>query len=282
MPTPSQEPPAPGAPCPALPDAVFAALRGAFPPAVDAVLVLGSGLGDFTATLETVRTLRQAEIPDYPASTVAGHAGAILHCRAAGRDLLVFQGRLHGYEGYSAAETAYPGLVAAAFGARRLIATNAAGGLAPHLRAGDLMLLTDYLVLPLARRMGLPLQPLGGADRAPLLDDEARTALLGAALEAGVPLAEGVYGFCSGPTYETRAEIAFLRRMGADAVGMSTVPELLAARAAGVRTVGISCITNATSTVPVAVSHDEVTRVAAGAGERMARLLHAFFRTLPA
>jgi purine-nucleoside phosphorylase len=271
---------------------MISCLKENFPGRFDAAVVLGSGLGGFADRLPVRHRLATADIPGYPASTVAGHSGAIIDAACEGRRLLIFDGRIHGYEGYAPLETSLPAIIAHALGAGMFIVTNAAGGLHPGFNAGDLMLITDYFVLPLAPRMGLALTRLTGyndreglADRgerpSTLLDPRIRSLTLAAAAEANVALREGTYGYCSGPSYETRAEIHFLRRAGSDAVGMSTVPELITARMLGLGAVAISCITNKARTVPTTVSHEEVTSVAAQASDRLSRLLTALIRSLP-
>lgn len=264
-----------------IPASLLDAVRSALPGRVDAAVVLGSGLGDFAAGVELTASLDLTTMPGYPAVTVKGHAGRIDRCCIGGKNVLLFEGRLHGYEGHAVDVAAWPVTIAAAMGARMLVVTNAAGGIDPRLRAGDLMLITDYLVLPLAPGMGLPLQRLGGSGRVRALAPEHRALVQRAAADAGVRLEEGSYGFCSGPTYETRAEISFLRSTGIAAVGMSTVPEYIAAAAAGLPVIGISCITNQARTVPTRVTHDEVTRVAAAVSERLSRLLHALLPAFP-
>jgi purine-nucleoside phosphorylase len=196
---------------------------------------------------------------------------------------LLFQGRVHGYEGYDAACTALPAFIAAALGARVLVLTNAAGGLDPSFIAGDLMLITDVLVLTGARSMGLELQrgiPSLHPLPRPLFHPDVLDLARRAASESHVRLREGVYGFCSGPTYETRAEIAYYRLAGVQAVGMSTASEVFAAAQYKLPVVAVSCVTNIARTVRQAVSHDEVTAVAAQASDRLSRLVHTFLRLL--
>lgn len=262
--------------------ALDAALRAFAGDAIDIAVVLGSGLGDFAETVEVHDAVDAAALPDYPVSTIAGHRGRLLVASLHGRRLLLFQGRVHGYEGHPASATALPAAVSAALGARALILTNAAGGLDPRFSAGDLMLVSDLLVLPAAQRMGLDLQsaPGGPPLPRPLLDAALLGSARAAAADARVLLREGVYGYCSGPTYETRAEIAFYRMAGAQAVGMSTAPEVLAATRLGLPALAISCITNIARTVRQTVSHAEVTEVAGQASERLSRLMHALIRRM--
>ena len=230
-------------------------------------LVLGSGLGALADRVEEPVAVPYAEIPGFANATVAGHAGRLVAGRLEGVDVVVFQGRYHAYEGHDPTALATPVRTAAALGARTLIVTCAAGGVTRRLAPGTLMLLTDHLNL-----MGL--NPLVGPARPdeprfpdltdaydPALRERARAA----AAELGVELAEGVYAAMLGPSYETPAEIRMLERLGADAVGMSTVPEVIAARAAGLRVLGIALITNAAAgVVEGGLDHQEV--IAAGTG----------------
>ncbi|MDT8325001.1 MAG: purine-nucleoside phosphorylase [Bacteroidota bacterium] len=254
------------------------ALRDFTGGSVDGAVILGSGLGSFSDTLPCPRSMSTAELPGYPVSTVRGHSGALHLCTCATQRLLLFQGRVHGYEGYSAAQVTLPVRIAAALGAKKLLVTNAAGGLHPTFAAGDFMLITDVLSLPATSGMGLPLEQYlsaGGTPPRPLIAPQLLETGRAAAADAGVRLREGSYGFCSGPTYETRAEIAFFRLAGADAVGMSTLPEILAARLLGMDVLGLSCITNKALTVAQEVSHAEVTAVATRVADDFARLLRA-------
>jgi purine-nucleoside phosphorylase len=285
----------------ALSDRTAGALREAFPGGADCAVVLGSGLGGFAETLVSDIRIPLSDIPEAPLPGIAGHGGALIRARAGARTVLLFSGRVHGYEGRTTAEQCFPALASAALGVPVYIATNAAGGINPQFDAGELMLISDLIALPLARGFGLPLNALrrveqsdwsDKSDRSDLsdlsdhltsrlvLDDMLLAHMRAAALSSGVKLREGVYGYCAGPSYETRAEIAFLRRAGVDAVGMSTFPELLAAHRAGLRIAGISCITNKARTVPTSVSHEEVTTVAAQSSERFSRLLTAVLSTL--
>lgn len=251
--------------------------------AVDAAIVLGSGLGRFADTVEVHAAVDTREFPGYPVSTIAGHEGRLLLARAHGLRILLFQGRVHGYEGYAPGHTALPARIAAALHARVLVATNAAGGLDPAFAAGDLMLITDLLVLPAARLMGLEVQGRFTPDTPlprPLFAPGLLACAREAAAEAGVRLREGTYGFCSGPTYETRSEIAFFRLAGAHAAGMSTAPEIIAAARASLPVLAVSCITNVARTVRQPVSHAEVTSTAARASGELARLVHAFLRRM--
>jgi purine-nucleoside phosphorylase len=246
--------------------------RDRLPARIDAAVVLGSGLDAFSATLRPTHEIRVSDIPGWPRTHVPGHAGRIMAAQCGGRGILVFRGRPHMYEGHDAQAAAAPAELAAALGARFFLVTSAAGGLHPTLLPGDLFLSTDILVSPLAPGMGSAMAQTAGEPRR-ILDPALQRCARWAATDLGLALREGVYAFCSGPTYETRAEIRMLRRIGADAVGMSTAPEVLAAARIGMRVLALSCITNTTSTVPRRVSHANVTSVAEAAAERMSSLL---------
>ena len=209
-------------------------------------VVLGSGLGAFAEQLSSLSRIPYSEIPDMPRSSVVGHAGNLCAGTLAGVPLVCLQGRAHVYEGNSPARSAFGVRVLAELGCQSVLLTNAAGGIHPSFAPGDLMLITDHLNL-----MGN--SPLfgpnyGSGPRFPDLsqayDLELQSAARHAALTAGVTLREGVYAAMLGPSYETPAEIRMLRALGADAVGMSTVPEVIALRHLGVRVGAMSCITN--------------------------------------
>ena len=224
-------------------------------------LILGSGLGGLTRSITQNVRLPFAEIPGFPAATVAGHDGALIVGQLGGQRVAALSGRFHMYEGHSAALAAFPVRVLHALGARVLFVSNAAGGISPKLAVGDLMMICDHLNL-----MGA--NPLVGAaedgevrfpDMTDAYDPGLRRSLRTTAEKLGIPLREGVYAGLLGPSYETPAEVKMLRSLGADAVGMSTVPEVIVARALGMRVAGVSCITNAAAGVTgAALSHAEV------------------------
>ena len=250
----------------------------------EVALVLGSGLAGAARLLEDARSIPLAEVPHVGAPTVSGHPGRLSVGRVGALRVAVLQGRLHTYEGWSAAETAYPVQLLIRLGARVLILTNASGGVREDLRPGDWMVVTDHLNLsgknplegPNDDRLGPRFPDLSRA-----YDAELRARLLQAGAGQGVPLQQGVYAMLSGPSYETPAEIRMLRRLGADAVGMSTVPEVIAAVHLGARVACLSCITNAAAGMGSApLSHAEVQAVARTAEEAGVRLLRAFFESL--
>lgn len=229
-------------------------------------LVLGSGLGDFADTLEDAVRIPYSQIPDFPQPTVEGHTGAFVFGKKAGKSVVVLQGRLHYYEGFSQQELTLPIRVLAAIGIKTLVLTNAAGGVNTGFQAGDLMLISDHINYSGANPLiGPNLSDFGPRfpDVSDLYNAELREKIKHAAAQAGIRLQEGVYMMFSGPNYETPAEVRMARVLGADAVGMSTVPEALVAGHCGVKVAGISCITNmAAGVLPVKLNHNEVVETA--------------------
>lgn len=229
-------------------------------------LVLGSGLGDYTDTLEDAVRIPYSEIPNFPVPTIAGHAGALVFGRKCGREVVVMQGRIHYYEGLPQQEITLPIRVLAALGVQTVVLTNACGGVNLDFAPGDLMLISDHINFSGSNPLiGQNLDAFGPRfpDMSDLYTSSLRAAILEKAEEAGIPLREGVYAMYSGPNYETPAEIRMFRIMGADTVGMSTVPEALVAGHCGMQVVGVSCITNmAAGVLPVKLSHAEVTETA--------------------
>ena len=230
-------------------------------------MVLGSGLGDYADTLEETVILPYSDIPGFPLPTVPGHNGAMVFGKKQGRDVVVLQGRIHYYEGLPMQQITLPIRVLAALGVKTVILTNAAGGVNTGFHPGDLMLLSDHInysgMNPL---IGPNLDAFGPRfpDMSDLYTAELRSRIHTAAREAGIQLQEGVYAMYSGPNYETPAEIRMFRVLGADAVGMSTVPEALVAGHCGMQVVGISCITNmAAGVLPQKLNHSEVMETAA-------------------
>ena len=210
-------------------------------------ITLGSGLGDLAEQLTDAVQIPYGDIPHFPVSTVAGHKGQFVVGKLEGREVLCMQGRFHYYEGYDLKQVTLPVRVMKLLGIGTLIVTNAAGGINTGFRPGNLMLIEDHLNLtgenPL---IGENLEAFGERffDMTVAYDREYRTLAENLAAELDIPLQKGVYAWLTGPNYETPAEIRYLRTIGADAVGMSTVPEVLVARHCGLRVCGISCITN--------------------------------------
>jgi purine-nucleoside phosphorylase len=252
---------------------------------VDVAIVLGSGLSGLADAVEDATVVSYSEIDGFPRPDheLAGHAGKLVVGMIGGKKVACFQGRLHCYQGFSAKEAAYTARLASAMGAGVFLATNAAGGISPDLRAGDIVLLSDHVNLmgdnPLVGWAG----PKGGFPFVPMrdaYDPELRRIAVEAALEADVPLEpEGVYFALLGPTYETPAEVEMLARLGADIVGMSTVPEVIAARALGMRVLALSLVTN--TAAGVGLDHAEVLEIGRVAAQRMEALAIAILHRLP-
>lgn len=244
-------------------------------------IILGSGLGALAASVEFATIIPYHEIPDWPVSTVIGHQGNLVIGKLEGKDIVVMQGRVHYYEGYSIAQVALPIRVFQRLGIEILVVTNAAGGVNPNFAPGDLMLITDQINL-----IGMAgLNPLRGPNldevgtrfpdmsRAydPVLMELARKV----AVEENIHLQEGVYICLAGPSFETPADLRFLRLIGADAVGMSTVPEVITARHGGTRVLGISGISNkANLDGETITTHEEVM----AAGDKLSPLLTTLIR----
>lgn len=229
-------------------------------------LVLGSGLGDFADTLESAVKIPYSEIPAFPVPTVSGHSGALVFGKKCGQDVVVLQGRIHYYEGLPQSEITLPIRVLAALGIKKLVLTNACGGVNVNFKPGDLMLISDHINFSGSNPLiGPNLETFGPRfpDMSDLYTASLRDAVKEKAAVAGIALQEGVYAMYSGPNYETPAEIRMFRTLGADAVGMSTVPEALVAGHCGMQVLGISCITNmAAGILPVKLNHQEVVETA--------------------
>jgi len=224
-------------------------------------IILGSGLGGLSKSIVDAVRIPFAEIPGFPEATVAGHEGAVIVGSLSGREIVALSGRFHVYEGHPAALAAFPVRVFHALGARDLFVSNAAGGISPKLAVGDLMMISDHLNLmgtnPLVGEA--PKGEIRFPDMTDAYNPGLRRVLRTTAESLGITLREGVYAGVLGPSYETPSEVKMLRLLGADAVGMSTVPEVIVARALGMRVVGVSCITNAAAGVTgAALSHAEV------------------------
>jgi purine-nucleoside phosphorylase len=243
-----------------------------------AILVLGSGLGGLADEIEDAVRIPFDEVPGFPRRTqaLAGHAGQLVAGRLEGVEVVAMQGRFHLYEGWRPAEVALPIRALAALGAGVLVATNAAGGIRPGFLPGDLMLIADHINL--MGRNPLVGRTVPGEERFPDMSDpydaSFRRVAEEVARELRIPLVQGVYAAVLGPSYETPAEIRMLARLGADAVGMSTAPEVLVARALGVRCLGVSCITNLAAGLGQAkLTHDEVMEEGARVRDRLVALV---------
>lgn len=247
-------------------------------------LILGSGLGRMVEDIEESVYIPYGEIPHFPVSTVEGHAGRLVFGRLAGKNVVAMQGRFHYYEGYSLAEATFPVRVIRSLGIRLLIVTNAAGGINKSYSPGDLMLISDHINL----LGGNPLVGPNSADLGERFPDMSeayskRLRLLARdiAKQEQIEIREGVYCAMLGPSYETPAEIRFLDRIGADAVGMSTVPEVIIANHGKMEVLGISCITNMAAGVKEEkLNHEEVIAAGNEAVERFTQLIKGVVRRL--
>ncbi len=250
-----------------------------------ALVVLGSGLGDLTDHLADATRLPYRDIPGFPIPTVEGHKGELVLGRLGGRDVLAQGGRFHMYEGHDAATSALCVRTAAAVGIRTMLLTNASGGIRRTFRPGTLMLIADHINLQFQGPLTGAVRP--GEERFPDMSDPydpgLRTLAHDVARERGVALEEGVYAGLLGPNYETPAEVRMLERMGADAVGMSTVAEVIAARALGMRCMGVSTVTNLASGIGHGtLSHAEVMETARAVQRDMVSLFTGIVERLPA
>jgi purine-nucleoside phosphorylase len=246
-------------------------------------IVLGSGLGQFAERLTGAMRIPYDQIPHFPAPTVIGHSGELVAGTLAGRGVVVQSGRFHMYEGHPAALTALPVRVFGRLGVTTLVLTNAAGGIRRSFASGTVMLIADQINLSF--RNGLFGPSLPGETRFPDMSDPYDPGLRELARKVArtrrIPLAEGVYVGLLGPSYETPAEIRMLERLGADAVGMSTVIEVIAARAAGIRCLGFSAITNpAAGVTPNKLDHLEVMEVAYRVAGELAALIEGVVAAL--
>ena len=232
----------------------------------DIGVILGSGLGDYAEALEDAVKLPYSEIPGFPRSTVAGHAGMWCCGTLHGKRVVMMQGRFHYYEGYGMKDVTLPVRVMQKIGVKTLIVTNAAGGVNLGYHPGELMVIGDMFSMTAQNPLiGPNLDAFGPRfpDMSCAFDKELRALAHECANEQGFALREGVYAQMTGPTYETPAEIRMLRTLGADAVGMSTVPEVVVARHGGMRVLGVSCITNmAAGILDQPLNHAEVTETA--------------------
>jgi len=271
---------------PARIDALEAAVRARSDLVPEVGIVLGSGLGALADDLEDAVAIPFADLPGWPAATAPGHVGRLLIGRLDRTPVVMLQGRLHVYEGNDPGLVIQPVLLFKKLGASVVVLTNAAGGVDPAFGPGTLMVISDHLNLtgrtpllgPNAEQIGPRFQDLTEA-----WSPRLRAALHSAGEAEGVPLAEGIYAGLLGPQYETPAEVRMLRTLGADAVGMSTVLECIAARWAGLEVCGVSLVTNAGAGYSgEPLSHDEVMAAGAEAGPRLARVIRRFVADLGA
>ena len=256
-------------------------LRG-FEPEI--LIILGSGLGNLGDRLESPIVIPYGEIPHMRFSTAPGHKGRFLAGELGGRRVLMMQGRLHIYEGWAAEDAVFPIRIARLIGIDKLIVTNAAGGVNTSFRPGELMLISDFIKLNAVNPLiGPNIEEFGPRfpDMTHVFDRDYMAAFRSAAEAHGEKVHEGVYFYCTGPQYETPAEIRAMRLLGADAVGMSTVPECIAARHCGMRILGITLVTNmAAGILDKPLSGEEVIEAGNAASERLSNYVTEFLERL--
>ncbi|MGB2677619.1 MAG: purine-nucleoside phosphorylase [Candidatus Acidiferrum sp.] len=242
-------------------------------------LVLGSGLGAFADEFAGAIRIPYAKIPHFPRSTAIGHAGQLVIGKVDGVEVAAMQGRVHLYEGYSVKDVAFPIRVFARMGVKAVILTNAAGGIKKDFTQGRLVVLSDHINLQGVNPLSGPNDENFGArfpDMSVAYDKRFRELALAEGRLLGIELGEGVYAALAGPSYETPAEIRYLKTIGADLVGMSTVPEVIAARHSGMRVLGISCVTNAAAGIlDQPLDHHEVLQTAERVKGQFIALLRA-------
>jgi len=244
-------------------------------------IILGTGLGQLATEITDTTTVSYRDIPHFPVSTVEGHAGQLIFGKLGGKDIIAMQGRFHFYEGYTMKEVTFPVRVMYELGIKTLFVSNASGGMNPDFKVGDLMVITDHLNL-------FPEHPLRGRNegpgpRFPEMSEAYSKRLIALAdsiaKEQGISLQHGVYAGVQGPTFETPAEYAMYHRLGADAVGMSTVPEVIMARYCGMEVFGMSVITDlGVEGVVVKVSHEEVQEAANRAQPLMTSIMREMIK----
>ena len=246
-------------------------------------IVLGSGLGGIADAIEKPKRIAYRNVPGFPKATVAGHAGELIGGTLAGVPVVALSGRFHMYEGHDAALAAFPARVMRALGAETLIVSNAAGGLHKQLGPGSIVLITDHINLMFRNPLIGPLEPgdVRFPDMSNPYDRDLRTVARRVAESRGIALHDGVYAGLLGPSYETRAEVRMLATLGADVVGMSTVPEVIVARAIGMRVLGFSCVTNlACGLSDAPITHAEVLETTARVSGQLQELVRGVVATL--
>ncbi|GET26951.1 purine-nucleoside phosphorylase [Prolixibacter sp. NT017] len=247
-------------------------------------IILGTGLGGLAKEIDIEHSLNYSDIPNFPVSTVEGHAGRLIFGHLGGKKIIAMQGRFHFYEGYSLQDVTFPVRVLRQLGVRKLIVSNASGGLNPEYKVGDIMMLTDHInMFPGNPLIGPNLEELGPRfpDMSEAYNLHLRNLARKIALKNDISLEEGVYVGVAGPTFETPAEYKMFRVLGGDAVGMSTVPEVIVARHMDIDVFGISIVTD--SGVPgeiVEISHEEVQEVAMKAEPKLSLIIRELIRQM--
>jgi len=261
-------------------EAAVAVIRRASPLVPQIAITLGSGLGRLADHIDRATAIPYDQVPHFPRSTVEGHAGRLVLGHLEGRPVVTMHGRVHYYEGHGIADVVFPLRIMHALGARIFIVTNAAGGINRRWTAGDLMIMADHINLMGVNPLIGPNDPAMGprfVDLARAYDPELIEVAERAAAAEGINIRKGVYAAVSGPNYETPAELRMMGRLGADAVGMSTVPEVIAARHLGMRVLGISCVTNMAAGLGKGkLDHKEVLE----AGEKVGKQFSGFLAAL--
>lgn len=245
-------------------------------------IILGTGLGSLAEQIESPVVIEYADIPEFPVSTVFGHAGRLLAGTLEGKKVIAMQGRFHYYEGYTMQEVTIPVRVMKKLGIKLLVASNACGGLNPAFKAGDIMIITDHINFmgsnPL---LGPNLEEFGPRfpDMSEVYDRALVQKMEETARSLGIPVQKGVYSAVSGPNYATKAELNMLIGLGSDTIGMSTVPEAIAAKHCGLKVAGVSCITDmAIPDTMVPPTHEEIVRVAESVKPKFVKLVRHFVR----
>lgn len=252
-------------------------LKSDFETVPDAAVILGSGLGDFVKSIGVHKSISTASLPGFPASTIKGHEGRIHLGEFAGKKLLLFQGRIHFYEGYHLSECILPVFAAHKLGCKKILLTNAAGGINSGFKAGDLMLNDSFVGINIKKELTELMGVASLEERENFFNfpsQRLNKVIRQAALEEKIDLKEGVYWFTKGPSYETPAEIKMMKNFGADAVGMSTVHEAVFASALGMETAAVTCITNMAAGISLKkLDHSDVTETANQVKDKFERLV---------
>jgi len=264
-------------------DAALAAVRQITDKKVRIGMILGSGLGPLAENVENATRIHYGQIPDFPVSTVMGHAGELILGTIESQNVAVMKGRVHYYEGYTMQQVGFPVRLLRALGAEILIVTNAIGGLRTDMAPGDIMIMSDHINYtgdnplrgPNDEKQGPRFPPMSRA-----YPEDLRILARAAGEKLGTPLKEGVYLGLAGPSFETPAEIRFFTQIGSDALGMSTVPEVIVANHVGMRVLGLSCVTNVLHGGPSDDTHVEVLNTARDTGPRMLAIVKELLRTI--